>query len=485
MATVLDRSARREPARATHDDLGGRRHRGPPWYRTGSGSSATGTGRCRGGHVGGLVRFEIPLAASSRFLGGVALSPDGRRLVFSAGDANGERILWLRALDALEAQPIAGTADARFPFWSPDGRTLGFFAGGELRTMDMVSRAVRTLVKAGPYSDVRGAAWGADDTIVFAPTYIGGLMRISAKGGAVEPATRLALERGEGTHRFPRFLPDGRRYLFYVSAGTGGEPGQICTASLGAVDHRCLAESNSAVSVLAPDALLFVRGSALLAQRLDLEKLALVGEPLALGVDMPANLGSSGHRALTTSAGTIAYHVGSTSMNRLAWIDRDGTERETVYDKDHWIFGPRITPDGNRLVFSVYRSGVQGEIWLLERERRSETRLTEGDTQMAVWSRSGRELALARTTKSGTALFRMEADRPDTLKEWKAMPGLAQIDSWLPGDAGVLFTVEGAGTRNDLWRLDKTPGAEPQPLLVTPAAEHSGEVSPTGSGSPT
>ncbi|MCL4819653.1 MAG: serine/threonine-protein kinase [Vicinamibacteria bacterium] len=311
--------------------------------------------------LGGPVRMEIPPRPEVQFLGDLALSPDGRTLVFTGQAADGSRSLWQRPLDSLTLSPIAGTADARFPFWAPDGRRLGFFAGGELRVLDRVSGAARSVTPTASYADVRGASWGADDTIVFAPTYSGPLMRVSAAGGEAQPATRLDASSEQGTHRLPRFLPDGRRFLFYSSRGTGVEPGELCVGALDSLEHRCLTESDSEAVVLAPDLLLFVRGKALLAQEFDPGAVELRGQPVALDIEMPSNLGTSGHRGLAAAAGHAVYSTGSTSTVRIASFDRDGVEESVVYDRGFWIFGPRLDPRGERVAVAVYRPGSLGE----------------------------------------------------------------------------------------------------------------------------
>jgi hypothetical protein len=285
------------------------------------------------------------------------------------------RSLWLRSLDALEARPIAGTEDARFPFWSPDGRRLGFFAGAELRVMDLLSRASRTVARATGAFDARGASWGADDVIVFAPSYVGGLMRVGASGGEVQPATRLDVAGREGTHRVPTFMPDGRHFLFYSSPGTGTEPGKVCVAQIGSLEHRCLTEANSTGLVVSSRSMLYVRGKTLLAQRLDPARQELSGEPVALGPELASNLGTSGYRALGNAADALAYQVGSFSVNRLAWIERDGKEREPVYDRDGvWVFTPRLDPNGTRLSFAAYRENGLGKIWVVDPARNADDR---------------------------------------------------------------------------------------------------------------
>ena len=148
------------------------------------------------------VRYEIPLPPAHSFQGDLALSPDRRTLVFSAADdALVIRNLWIRPLDALESKKLEATEDARFPFWSPDSRELGFFAGGELRALDTVSGAQRVVTRAASSTDVRGASWSPTGVIVFNPRYSGGLQRVSDKGGVVEPASRWT---GSSTRASPR-----------------------------------------------------------------------------------------------------------------------------------------------------------------------------------------------------------------------------------------------------------------------------------------
>ena len=268
------------------------------------------------------------------FQGDLALSPNRRTLVFSvADDATGIRSLWTRPLDALESKKLEATEDPRFPFWSPDSRELGFFAGGELRVLDTVSGAQRMVTRAGLYTDVRGATWSPTGVIVFSPRYSGALQRVSDKGGVVEPASRLDVARGEGTHRIPNFLPDGKHFTFYASAGGGTEPGEVCLGELGSLDHQCLGVSSSSGLPTASGHLLFVRGKALLAQRLDAASGKLTGDPIPMGLEFSSNIGTSGQRAFSAGGDALAVHLGAPSQNRLVWVDRAGVEQQTVYDR--------------------------------------------------------------------------------------------------------------------------------------------------------
>jgi len=166
-------------------------------------------------------------------------------------------------------------------------------------------------------------------------------------------------------------------------------------------------------------------------------------------------------------------------------VDRDGGEKESVYEKPNQvIYGPRLGPDGRRVLVSIYCEGTLGQLWLLDPARNNQVRLyPEGDkwdNQMALWSRDGREMFVAQTEPGGAGIYRRNVDRPESAQLWKTIPGLWSLDSVLAGDRGVLISVVGANTGLDIWRLDNLPGAEPRPYLATRSAEHSPEISPDG-----
>ncbi len=219
------------------------------------------------------MRLEINTPSTSAPLE-FALSPDGRYLVFVAS-ADGPRRLWLRALDKTEAQPIAGTEGANYPFWSPDSRSIAYTAAGKLKRIDIAGGPPQTLANT---SAPRGGAWGADGTILFTAS-LGPLSRVAASGDDPVTVTRLDPPR-QGQHVFPQFLPDGRHFLFYV-VGTPEGSG-IYLGSLDGGEPKRLAAANSTGAYLAPGMIAFVRQTALIAQRLDLNRGELVGDPVRL-----------------------------------------------------------------------------------------------------------------------------------------------------------------------------------------------------------
>src|SRR5438094_4103062 len=199
-----------------------------------------------------------------------AISPDGRRLVFSASN-EGKSQLWVRPLDSLAAKPLAGTDGATYPFWSPDSASVGFFADGKLKRIDIVGGAPQVLANAVAG---RGGSWNREGTIVFAPSTTGPLLKVLATGGAAVAATRL--ETGQPSHRFPQFLPDGRHLIYFVQgASTRG----VYAGSLDGGPSKRLVNADAAAVVSPSGFLLFPRETTLFAQAFDLERQELSGSP--------------------------------------------------------------------------------------------------------------------------------------------------------------------------------------------------------------
>ena len=210
------------------------------------------------------ARFEIPTPPTSDPVS-FALSADGRQLAFVA-TAEGQSRLWVRPLDQLTAQQLPGTEGASYPFWAPDGRALGFFAHGKLKRIDLGSSSPQILADA---PSGRGGTWNRDGVLVFAPTAVVGvsvLMRVMATGGTPVPVTRLVT--GQGSHRWPQFLPDGRHFLFFMAYGRPETQGVYVGTLDGGEPTRVLAAESPAVYA-PPGALLWVREGVLVAQRFD------------------------------------------------------------------------------------------------------------------------------------------------------------------------------------------------------------------------
>src|SRR6516162_6138394 len=225
------------------------------------------------------VRFELatPLTPDPKSL---AVSPDGQQIAFAA-TSNGRPQLWLRSLNSTSSRPLAGTDGGIFPFWSPDSRSIGFFNEGKLKVIDIDGGLVRVLANA---PNPLGGAWNSDGTILFTPNYAGPIFRILSAGG--DPAVVTRVEGQQASHRFPRFLPDGRHFLYYVPGGVNTnartEARGVYVGQLDVGATRRLLDADAAAVYVPPGYLLFVRQRKLIAQKFDPAKQALSGNPFPI-----------------------------------------------------------------------------------------------------------------------------------------------------------------------------------------------------------
>jgi Tol biopolymer transport system component len=433
------------------------------------------------------IRLEAAAPAGTRLERGLALSPDGSKIALVARDAQGRTAVWIRALDALEARRLSGTEGARLPFWSPDGRSVAFFVSGHLLAVDLVGGAPRPIAETDQGAvDARGGAWSRDGTLVFAPAFTGPLLRVAADGsGPPEPATKL--EAGQGTHRFPSFLPDGRHFLFYASAGSGIEPGELRLGELGSLETRKLVEASSAAVYVPTGYLVFARGSTMLARPFDTARLEFVGEPVSIGIEIPTGSSISGLRSISASRdGTLVYRADPSSATDLVWVDRKGRDLGRLGEPGSWKLGPRISPDGRRVVVSTYRVGSvnAGNLWIFDATRGVGTPLTfdAADDANAIWSPDGRQVAFDRAKSQDTfGLYVLTVDAPQDVKELVApQRGWLGPDCWTPDHAQVFFERRGATTGGDIFSVATDGRAEPQAWLASPFNESGADVSPDG-----
>jgi serine/threonine protein kinase len=328
-----------------------------------------------------VLRTSV-LVPEKQFIRFLTLSPDGRRLAFVAASPGGKRSLWVRPLDGLSAQPLEGTENADFPFWSPDSGSIGFFADAKLKRVDAGGGAVVTLCDASP--DGLGGTWNRDGTILFGlPSRP--IHRVADSGGAPEPLTKLDTSRRETTHRYPQFLPDGRHFL-YLAANLAGAPddpaNQVKVGSLdGRGDRSILPASSNAV--YASGLLLFIRDGNLLAQEFDPKKLATSGtpRPIAQRVEMSSFFWRWGLFSASGN-GLVAYSSALQTSSRLVWLDRSGRETGSVGEPALYVSAPRLSPDGRSLAVAILDNALnKPDVWLYDLGRRVRTRLTSGPSE--------------------------------------------------------------------------------------------------------
>jgi Tol biopolymer transport system component len=403
-----------------------------------------------------------------------AISPDGRTLAFAATDANGERRLWTRPLDAPEARPLAGTDWATMPFWSPDSQQIAFF-GDKLKRVPAVGGTVEVVCDA---KDGRGGTWGAQGMIVFAPGNEGALLSVPASGGTPRAVTTLA--RGETGHRLPWFLPDGRHFL-YAALPPHDQKFNLFVGSLDGATREAVTTADGA----APGYLLFPRNHTLVAQRFDAGRITLQDEPIAIG-EAPASLGAlySASRAVSASAtGTLAYLNDRLVNTRLEWIDRSGRSLGPLALPDGRYQEIAFAPDGRRATVVRYESASESDIWILDLERGGLTRFTYGPASnvSAAWSPDGTRILFDSDRNGPRDLFVKAASGATPEEPLYTSTTLFKYGrSWSPDGKWIVFDRLDPLTNRDLWILPVEGDRVPKPYLQTPFTEGWGQVSPDG-----
>ncbi|HEV2351088.1 MAG TPA: protein kinase [Terriglobia bacterium] len=358
------------------------------------------------------------------------LSPDGTRMAFVASGKDGKQLLWVRPLDSTEAHPLHGTEGTMTPFWSPDSRYLGFFANGKLRKIEVSGGATVDLCDA-PWG--RGGAWAPDGTILFAPNIDSTIYRISAGGGSPTAVTRFDQSRGETSHRWPQFLPDGRHFIFYANSSTENDGGAYVASLEGGEAKLVLKGSSNAV--YAAGDLLFVQGGNLMAQLFDMSHFQVVGDPSALA-DSVGVLQIARRALLTASSnGILGYWTNGASVGvgQPLWFDRKGKQVGSISSPGFVTASPHLSPDGTKL--AAQRARVGGwDIWTIDLGRGAETRLTFNPAvnTSPVWSPDGARIAFASNRSglfqiyekpangTGATTRLLQDDANDTPSSWSA-----------------------------------------------------------------
>jgi eukaryotic-like serine/threonine-protein kinase len=413
-------------------------------------------------------------------LGLPALSPDGLRIVFGARTAGGKTPLWVRSLDGLTAQPLAGTEGATFPFWSPDSRFIAFFADGKLKKIDASGGPALTLADA-PIG--RGGSWSPNGVIVFAPGTVAantGLLRVSSAGGAASPVS------SETTGSMPAFLPGGRHFLYQEFLTTASEL-PIRVGSLDGSPSKVV--GNGSNPLYAQGHLLFLHESTLMAQPFDAERLVTQGEaiPVAEHVQTVLNTGRVGVFSVSET-GLLLYRGGGGARGTvMKWFDRSGKQGATIgVTAPFFDFG--FSPDRKSVATSISDSGGDS-IWIYDVSRGLPTRFTfdASANTSPVWSPDGRSIVFSSNRKGHRDLYRKAVDsvRAEELVYADHLDKLPT--SWSADGKLLLYYNEprNSKTGQDLWALPLTPerpGDALKPFLVlqTPFNESYAQFSPDG-----
>ena len=434
-----------------------------------------------------IVRSYIKAMPNSSFLlsgqqGGFAISPDGLRLAYVAQNAEGKVLLWVRPIDSLEALALPGTEDAAFPFWSPDSRMIGFFAAAKLKKIEATGGPPLIVCDA---PNPRGGTWNQEGVILFTPNLNVPLHRVSASGGVPTPVTSLDPGKGQTTHRWPQFLPDGRHFLYV--AGTPLTPREnptnaIMMGSLDSKESKLLLHAH-ARALYVSGHILFLRLSTLMAQPFDLKRLELTADAFPIADPVQENELTLNAIFSASENGVLTYLEGANSASReLIWLDRSGKKVGDVPGPDAYI-SPRISPDGKKLLYTL--SSPYYEVWSYDMAPSVKTRLTFGTTSgraslSAAWYPDGQRIAFTSLRSGQFGFYQRAADgsgSEDLLLEENNY--VKYVNDWSPDGKFLVFQQAPRGT-NEIWVLPLAGERKPFPLLQAQSPAFASAISPNG-----
>ena len=399
-------------------------------------------------------------------------SRDGRSLAFVATPAKDLPRLYVRPLESSEAFPLAGTEGAQSPFWSPDGRKIGFFSGGKLKAVEIQGGGVTPICDA---LTGRGGSWAEDGTIIFAPGFRGPIYRVPASGGTPMQVTQVD-ESKHTSHRWPFFLPDGKHFLYLAinHQAPQDDSDTLYFGSLDGKENRSIMHSMTNAQY-ASGSLLFVKGGVLQAQPFDPESGKLGDRPHAIssGVAEDGNT----WRAIfgVSSNGLLAFAGGSQALTQLAWFDRTGKQLGTIGEKFPGLSqgqqGLRISPKGDRVALSI--PGSITDIWVLDLLRGARSRLTFGPVgnNFPIWSPDGNWVAYNTITKQGNSICRRPSagGADEVLLEGGTSEYLLTND-WSSDGKYLLLSKGSPGTSQEVWAMPLA--GDRKPFVVIPRGNY-------------
>ncbi len=443
------------------------------------------------GENAGVLRSSIEPPENTGFhLNGAnpapaAVSPDGRSIVFGARDSSGTHTLWLRKLNQAEPVQLVGTEDSQYPFWAPDGRSIGFFGNQTLNIYDMESGSTRVIADA---SNGKGGCWLKDDTILFAPDSSTPIFRVDLKGGKPKAVTDLSQGTPANSHRLPRSMHDGRHFLFAARTADSSneEPVAIMLGDLEGGEPKTILHSTGQAEYLAGK-ILYRKNGNIFARAFDLARGEFTGSPILIAKDCGLIPGASLALFSASANGTLVYHPGyaETAGTRLVWVDREGKSLGQL-DSAGGLGGFDISPDGKRVVFTKWdsRTGF-GDLWLHQVDSGVDSRLTFAATseQAPVWSRDGKVIYYKVTSADSTAIFAIEPDGKEDPRPVYNRKDIVQVVDVSPDGKYLSYTVRDSLDGKAIIRVEITPVDLSTPPIVLDASSKNtvgGYFSPDG-----
>ena len=410
-----------------------------------------------------------------------AVSPDGRRLAFVASAPGARPQLWVQELETAAAQPLPGTDDATGPFWAPDSRRLAFYARGKLKKVSLGGGAIpQDLADAA--IDVASGAWNVNEIIVFGRASMDGLFRISAEGGPAVPVTTLDTTRGEAGHRWPQFLPDGRRFIFYVRSTIPTNSGVY----VGSIDSgkKTQVLSSAVNAVYAGSGhLLFEQAGNLMVQPFDAKVGVLTGQASAFGDHVFAGPGPD-YLALSIGAdGTMAYWNGLVGTTELQWFERNGRPLGRLGSAKPYQ-SPALSSDAKNILITEQISPGRAELSNVDLSSGVSSRLTFpvgpfSFARFGIWSPDGKAIVFSSENVDGAHMYQMAASGADQESvPLGTVESVAFPEDW-SRDGRWLVYNRLAKTGWDIWAFNFAE-RKSRAILETPSNQAQARLSPDG-----
>ena len=430
-----------------------------------------------------VTRSSLSFPDGTFFDVGIALSRDGTHLAYALS-RGGRYQLYLRALDEFDAKPIPGTEGACCPFFSPDGRWLGFSDGTQLKKVAVSGGAMQTICNHPDnyVPGVYGATWGPDDTIVFSPSPREGLYRVAATGGTPQRLTKPDRAKHEKGHRQPQFLPGGRAVVFTIVPNDvrSFDDARIAVLSLDTGEIRILLEGGTNPRFVPTGHLMYVRGSTLFAVPFDPRRQEITGQSAGVVSGARTELDGGLTDFSIAESGLLAYVPGSLrgSDNRVVWVNPEGTV-EPLLDGRAAFTGAKLSPDGRQLALTI--TGPNDQMWLYNFARRTLTQLTfEWDNLSANWTPDGSHIAFLSNRLGPYNYYWLTPDGSPSVERLTDGPNRQGGGSWLPDGKSFAYVDTSPTTGRDIWLLTVAHERRTRPLIQKPFNQWFARFSPDG-----
>jgi Tol biopolymer transport system component len=436
------------------------------------------------------IEFLVPAPAGTTFVdlaAGLAVSPDGKSIVMTAqAPGTSAASLWLQTLDSLTPRLLPNTQGAKFPAWSPDGRSIAYFADNQLKLVDLAGGAPLSLCAASATAGLPGGASVNRDGVILISS-VSGLQRVSSsEKGAVRPVTVADVARRELAHGFPQFLPDGDRFLYFIWSDDSNVQG-VYASSLSAPGRRTRLLRTPSKAVFVPEHdghpayLLWMQERTLLAQRIDARSLQLVGDPSTVAQNVNVSIYNGRPMFSVSETGTLAYVEGQApTKRRMVWMRRgDPAPVPAAPEAMYWNLS--LAPDGERIALGRFGDATSGDaanldVWIWDIARATEERITFSPARDAapIWSPDGREIVHGSGREGGAGLYRRPASSDEASMQ-RLTGGYTLPYDWSRDGRYILYTQLG-----DVMalRLDGDPTSIP--VAQTEFTETTPAISPDG-----